>query len=245
MTDDNKTDLSNIADDIDLGLERGDDEITEVQAKVNINSLNVAFKSKIEDPQAAQEYESKLAKLDTLQKLSYMNEVNTFDKKEFSPRSLVIGVILMYLGWIYFPEYVHKKYMINPIRLKDLGPIGAEVFVKLVTLFKLAAPILAYVVWRKYPMHQSTKYELVLDYQYISGPRQITYSSMLERVRVKWDDIVVVKYDNKFKINHVRCLGKNGKDLLAIRLDVKSFDKMKQLVVEYTEIEHPLNKIFN
>jgi hypothetical protein len=246
MSEDERKDLSNIESEIDLGLGEGDnDKVTELDAKVNIESLRTDLKNNISDSKFTMEYESKLSKLDTLQKLSYMNESNSFDKKVFSPRGVLFGVAIMYVGWVYFPDYIDKRYMLNPIRLQGLGAVGAEVMVKLVTLIKLASPIMSYILWKKYPLHQKSKYEIMIDYKYITGPRLITYSSMLERVRVKWEDIVDIKYDNKFEINHIRCLGKNGKDMLAIRLDVKSFDKMKQLVVEYTEIEHPLNKIFN
>jgi len=248
MTDDSKKELSSVEDSVEMAFQTtGDDreKIEDIVSKVNIDSLKNNVKNSFHDLDQAEEYQSKLAKLDKLQKLSYMNQSKTFDRLEFSSKSIILTALIIYVCWFYFPEIAYKEYLMNPARLKGIGPIGVEVLIKLVMLFKIASPVLIYYIYQKFPLNQKTKYELTLDYLYICGPREITYKSVLERVKVKWIDIVDIKYDNKHKINHIRCLDKNGKDLLAIRLDVKNFDKLSKLVVEYTEIEHPLNKIFN
>ncbi len=244
-----KTNLNELNEEVDLGFEIKKDineEIEDVESKVNISSLDkdrrIDFKA--HDDLKAAEYESKLSQLDKLNKMAFMDKKNSFDRKDFSPIAIFLIIGVMYVCWVIFPEFIYAKYINNPFNAEKFGPVGKEVLLKLIGFARLLGPVLSFYLYRKYPLLTNSKYEIIVDYQFIYGPREIKYTSLMERVKVRWEDIYEIKYDNKHKINHIRCFNKSSRDVLAIRLDIKNFDKLKKLVVEYTDIDHPLHKIF-
>jgi hypothetical protein len=248
MVDKKKTDIKSLEDHIDLGIDEissNDESMVEVDARVNIDSLKDPGITAQYTDLDAMEYESKLSKLDKLQKMTYMDQKTSFDLRTFTPLPIVLIVGLLVFTWYIYPNYIQRSYLLSPVRLETWGPVGKTLLLKSIALARLLGPILAFFFYKKYPLMQNTKYEIKIDYQFIEGPKEVNYSPMIERNRVKWDDITNIDYNNKFNVNHIQCFNKNSRPLIAIRLDIKNFDKLKKLIVEYTDKDHPLHKVFS
>lgn len=106
-------------------------------------------------------------------------------------------------------------------------------------------PLYALALLVLFPLRLPTTSMFEIYHEGISAPLGIFSPGRPERARLKWSDIREIEFKSKREVPYVLLLGKNGRELGELRLDVDRPEVFYRAIDRHAPREHVLRKLIN